>query len=593
MSHLLKNLSFVVGLALIGGATGYGVYQYQTYRQAGALQDVQAGSGMQRDIYAAAPSYEGSSVAGSYLSGQFAQRHHDWKTAGRYMDYILKKQPDDPALLKRAMVLALGAGDYERAMGFAHNVIDHVESDNALSLMFLTAEAFHKKDYNRAAEYIRAMPEGGLSAFIMPMLYGWSSASLGHYDVENLQHNSIHLYHAILISVYMGKTDDVKTMLDHILALGELGAQDIERLADIYAQIGEYESAAALYTQALQIESEHAVLVRKKEAAEKGENLSSFARIENPAQGLGEAFFDMARLLSHDFSDESARVFARLTLYLDPQYTNARLLLADIAARNERYEDAIALYKQVDRDNEHFLQARRSAADLLHEQGRSEDAIAELRMLVTDFKDLESLIQIGNIYRINEDFKDAIKNYNEAAKTLGTISEDYWYLYYVRGMALEQDGQWDKAEADLEAALDFQPDHPYVLNYLGYAWADQGHNLDRALGMIERAVSIRPDDGYITDSLGWVYYRMGRYAEAIPYLERAVELMPYDPVINDHLGDAYWKVGRQLEAEFQWMRAKNHSEDQALILSIEHKLQDGLNDPETLKQAHSTPHDMP
>ena len=32
------------------------------------------------------PSYEGSSVSGSYLSGRFAQRHHDWQTAGKYLD---------------------------------------------------------------------------------------------------------------------------------------------------------------------------------------------------------------------------------------------------------------------------------------------------------------------------------------------------------------------------------------------------------------------------------------------------------------------------------------------------------------------------
>ena len=97
--------------------------------------------------------------------------------------------------------------------------------------------------------------------------------------------------------------------------------------------------------------------------------------------------------------------------------------------------------------------------------------------------------------------------------------------------------------------------------------------------MIQRAVSGRPDDGYITDSLGWVYYKLGRYEESVSPLERAVELLPYDPIINDHLGDAYWKVGRRLEARFQWERAKNHSDDPELIKVIDHKLENGLDQP--------------
>ncbi|MCB9982578.1 MAG: tetratricopeptide repeat protein [Rhodospirillales bacterium] len=598
MNTALKNLLAFAGLIAVGGAAGYTTYQLQLLRGEYAPISLESTDDLalyapRQKIFAPAVSYEGSSIAGSYLSGQFAQHHHDWKTAGRYMDYILKKEPDNPALLKRAMVLAIGAGDYERAMRFARNIVENFESTNALSLMFLTAEAFHNQDYDKAADAIRAMPEGGLSAFIMPMLYSWSSASLGHYDVGNLHGNSIHLYHAILISVFMDKTDDVKMMLKQALTLDELSPQDVERLADIYAHIGEGKSAVALYEQALKIEPDNALLQKKKELAERGKASDIFIYAQTPAQGMGLAFYDMARLLSHDFSDESARVFARLALYLNPQDTDALLLLADIAARNERYDDAIALYKEINEKNGHFLKARRNVADLLYEQGRNQDAIAELQMLVTDFKDLEALIQIGNIHRINEDFKDAIKNYDAAEKTLGTIPEDYWYLHYVRGMALEQDGQWDKAEADLTAALSFQPDHPYILNYLGYAWADQGNNLEKALEMIERAVSIRPNDGYITDSLGWVYYRMGRYKDAVPYLERAVELMPYDPIINDHLGDVYWKVGRNLEAEFQWTRAKNHSEDEEQILAIEQKLQEGLVELETVKQAHSTRMESP
>jgi len=153
-------------------------------------------------------------------------------------------------------------------------------------------------------------------------------------------------------------------------------------------------------------------------------------------------------------------------------------------------------------------------------------------------------------------------------------------------MAYERQGDWSKAESDLKAALVYRPDHPYLLNYLGYGWADQGMNLDQALQMLERAVSLRPSDGYITDSIGWVNYMMGRYKDSVPYLERAVELLPYDPVINDHLGDAYWRVGRRHEAQFQWERAFNYAADDKLKAQLQQKLDTGLQASSKSVQSH-------
>jgi Flp pilus assembly protein TadD len=124
--------------------------------------------------------------------------------------------------------------------------------------------------------------------------------------------------------------------------------------------------------------------------------------------------------------------------------------------------------------------------------------------------------------------------------------------------------------------LKLNPEQPYVLNYLGYSWVDQGLHLDKAQGMIRRAVKLRPNDGYIVDSLGWVLFRLGKFAGAAKQLERAVVLRPEDPTINDHLGDAYWRVGRLLEARFQWRRALSLKPEAAEIPKIEQKLRQGL-----------------
>jgi tetratricopeptide (TPR) repeat protein len=44
-----------------------------------------------------------------------------------------------------------------------------------------------------------------------------------------------------------------------------------------------------------------------------------FSKIDMPAQGAAEIFYNMARILYQDQSDESALVFSRLSAELDPQ----------------------------------------------------------------------------------------------------------------------------------------------------------------------------------------------------------------------------------------------------------------------------------
>jgi tetratricopeptide (TPR) repeat protein len=526
-----------------------------------------------------------SSFAGNYLSSQFAQRHHDWHQADSFMKNVLDLRPDDTVLMNKAMVLAMGSGQPEKAISLARAIVEK-EGVNPLPLMFLAVDSFHNKKYAEASEYIQKMPEGSLSEFIMPLLGSWAGAAEGQYRAEGLNKNTIHLYHAILIADFLGRKDQIEALVQKAMDVREISLQDLERLADVYAYIGKKETAVSLYEKISKEWPENRPLAKKASLVRTDGAGNFFRPVRSPEDGVAQALYEMARLLFQEYSDDSARVFAHMALYLNSDLSDARLLLGYITARNERYEDAIAYYQTISRGNEKYAEARRMAADMLEDGGHIEEALAELQSLVDTDKDLEAMIQIGDIYRRHEDFGKAVDAYERAASHLGEkIPPEYWQLHYVRGMSYERLGDWKKAEADLQTALRYQPDQPLVLNYLGYAWADQGINLDRSLELIRKASSLQPEDGFITDSLGWVLYRMGKHAEAVPHLEKAVELLPYDPVINDHLGDAYWQVGRKIEARFQWTRAKNHSTDEKLISQIKDKLDHGIRSGSAVKEA--------
>lgn len=516
--------------------------------------------------------------SGAYLAARFAQSRHDWTEANVFLDQLVASGISDTGVLRRAMILSMGGGQPERAIQLAHRITKvDPESRNSVAQVFLIMEAVGKEQYDQAAELILKTPHDEMTEFIGPVLESWTKAGMGKLEIARLQGNPLQLYHAILITHYLGQTAEMKKLLDRFAGSDGVSVGDFERTADLYASLGEDAKALELYEAVEKGWSGDRDIAEKIQKVKSGKGKEIFKRMENPKQGLALAFFDISKVLYQENNDESARVLASMALYLNPDITEVRFLLGYIAERHERHEEAIAHFKQIRKDDKFFLDAQRNIADSYEGMGNYDEALKILQMLSDQNSDLDAQIKIGDIHRRQDQFTKAIAAYSRAEQMLsGKIPEKYWHLLYLRGMSYERANQWDAAEKDLSAALKFKPDHPYILNYLGYAWADRGMNLGEALGMIRKAVALRPEDGYITDSLGWVLYRMGKFKEAVPELERAVSLLPYDPVINDHLGDAYWRVGRAMEAKFQWTRAKNHSEDEDLKGKIVEKLETGL-----------------
>jgi len=532
--------------------------------------------------------FNNKSFSGNYLASRHAQAAHDWNKASESLDTVLKKDPENLTNLKRAMVIAMGSGQHDKAFSYADRILK-AEPDHALSIMFTAVRAFHDGEHAKSRTITDTMADGGITDFIKPLLIGWNSAALGALETDNLNQNSVHFYHGIMIADYLKKYDDVKRLLKESMTAGEITPADTARIADIYAHIGETDKALQIYQTLAKLLGETDEIKERIAKITTGEKLDGYNAITSAKQGLAQSMVDMAQILFQDYSDDSARIFSHMGLYLNPDLTEAKLLLADVTARHDQNDQAAKYYKSIPKDDERYLEAQRKASALLEDMGEIDKAEALLQKLVTEHDDLLSQIIIGDLHRNHENFDDAIKSYNKAVKMMGgEITPEYWHVHYRRGMAYERAGQWDKAEKDLLAAIEYRPEDPYILNYLAYSWADKGENLEQALDMLRTAFSLRPADGYISDSLGWVLYRMGRIDEALPYLEKSVALLPYDATINDHLGDAYWRSGRKLEARFQWNRAINNGEEEDKIAEIQAKLENGLPEQDILHDKNTS-----
>ena len=194
-----------------------------------------------------------------------------------------------------------------------------------------------------------------------------------------------------------------------------------------------------------------------------------------------------------------------------------------------------------------------------------------------DIKDIYETFDYAEFLKNNEKFKDSIIFYSKIIDEVEIDNPLYAEATDGRGISYERIGEWDKAEKDLLASLEANPDQAYVINYLAYSWIEQGVKIEKSLKMLEKANKLRSNDPYIIDSLGWALFKLEKYKESKNFLQQAVRLMPGDPIVNDHYGDVLWKNGNQIQARYYWNYVLNleKAEDE-LKQTIEQKLIKGL-----------------
>ena len=531
------------------------------------------------------------SAMGNYLAGRFAHSRRDMSAAAQYLMAVLDEDPGNPELLRRAFMVMAVEGRMDQATALARRLVA-IDDTVPFAPYVLVVDDFKNGRFAEAEARLNALSSSGFNAFMVPLLGAWAQVGLGRTEkalsaldplADRKGFQSMRLLHVGLINdvqgrdaaaeaAYLGATEDGKN----------LSIRLVEVLGNLYERTARPEAAEALYEEYLKEQPNSQLLEATRARPNTG--TAPGRLIRTAVEGAAEAVFGVANSLRQQTALDIGLIFGRLALHLRPDFPLAQVMVADILESENRREESNAVYRAIKPESPYAWTARLRVAANLDRVDRTDEAIALLGAMGEERPDRpEPYINLGDIQRNHDRFQEAVKAYDEAVKRIGALERRHWSLLYTRGIALERSQQWPRAEADFLAALEFEPEQPYVLNYLGYSWVDQGIHLERAQKMIKRAVELRPNDGYVVDSLGWVLYRLGKFAGAVRELERAVELRPEDPIINDHLGDAYWRVGRRQEARFQWRRSLSLEPEDDLLTVLKDKIKAGLGDAATPK----------
>lgn len=554
----------------------------------GSARADSTGSGTAATQQVAQVSPQDFTLSGALLAGRLAINQGDDAMAAKLLARAREAAPDDGTLALRMLSALVASGDFAGAVKLSAE-LDAKGVKSPLLALVGFVDRIKAGDYKAAERALAGLKDDGIGRIARPFLAAWTALGTGG-NFETAQKaleplseftglEAVIELHRALMEDQLGQRKEAVARMKAAAEAGATSARFIELYVDLLHRSGENAAAGGFLDAfgAAKSGVAGAIVDPLRESlsapAPKGPLMAT------PAQGIAETLFDLGSILQSENINDQAKAFGRLALELDRDLSIARLLLGNLMGQKERYADAIQMYRSIPEASIYRWSGEISVADSQQSLNDIEGAIATLRGLVeTRPGRSEAVVELGDLYRREKRFSDAIDAYGDVIARIKEPQADDWALFYSRGVAYERNKQWDKAEPDFKKALELSPNQPYALNYLAYTWVERRENLDQALKMLNTAVEQRPDEGFIVDSLGWAYFQLGDFEKAVNFLERAVELQPTDPVLNDHLGDAYWRVGRRNEARFQWHRSLSFKPEADQVGLIEEKIRSGLPD---------------
>ncbi|NQT55541.1 MAG: tetratricopeptide repeat protein [Desulfobacteraceae bacterium] len=248
--------------------------------------------------------------------------------------------------------------------------------------------------------------------------------------------------------------------------------------------------------------------------------------------------------------------------------------------KSDQYEEAIAIYKNILKNNPKSDDAYNAWGTCLRATGRYEEAIVKLKEAIKiNPKSETAYWRWGACLHDQKHYEEAIEKFKEAIK----INPKHEAAYGAMGDCFRGLGQYDKAEKQFKKAISINPnyDHAYA------AWGDCLRRQDRyeeTIEKIKQAIKINPKRSIYYEMWCNCLWRLKRYNEAI---EKCKETIKIDPKSEY----AYWLWGDSLLSQGHYQKAislfEKHmadSKDEDAIYSYGKSLMGAERYNEALKQ---------
>jgi hypothetical protein len=265
---------------------------------------------------------------GAFLAARFAAQQTDVAYAAPAFLRALAADPGNPELIQQAFVVSVMAGRAD-ATRLAVQL-----SDNPVAALLLVDNDVRAGSWDAAEQRIRGLPKQGVTQILQPILLAWVQQGAGKTDAalatlrpftEGQRFRGVYALHAAMIADIAGRTADAGRL--YRIAQGDMDGIN-PRLAQILAS---WQARQGHLGDAQRTLQSIASGTDQMTMAVPALISTSLARpVARPADGIAEAYLELAAALRQQDATDFAMLLLRLSLDMRPDLAPARMLMADV-----------------------------------------------------------------------------------------------------------------------------------------------------------------------------------------------------------------------------------------------------------------------
>ena len=278
----------------------------------------------------------------------------------------------------------------------------------------------------------------------------------------------------------------------------------------------------------------------KKQAGEEFKKAAELAPVRSIERLKYAAFTSDAGEL-----DETRRIASEMTKQA-PDYLPGWSLLAELALKDKKYDEALSLLENVFSRDAENVDGRRTQSNVFLAKGDAKKAVAVMEQLDKTYPDVPLLkYQLAQAYVQDHNMSQATLALDQAV----SISPNYDDAILLLGQINVATGHGEKVIEPLNRLLQRKPDLKSAALVLAAAYGSRDR-LDDAVAVLENQAKLAPNDPQLQIALGLTSTQGKRYDEARQAFEKAAQLAPgnlwsVDQLVDLDLLDKRFDAARQ------------------------------------------------
>ncbi|NEQ35854.1 MAG: tetratricopeptide repeat protein [Okeania sp. SIO3I5] len=161
----------------------------------------------------------------------------------------------------------------------------------------------------------------------------------------------------------------------------------------------------------------------------------------------------------------------------------------------------------------------------------------------SQIKDAESYYDRGAKHYKQGEYEKALADFNQAIQLNPKLAK----AYNDRGIVYRKQGKYEKAIADYNQAIQINPEDADYYNNRGIVYKKQGE-YEKALADYSQAIQLNPEYHYAYYNRGIAYDDLGEYEKALADYNQAIQINPEDADYYNNRGIVYKKQGEYEKA---------------------------------------------